>query len=69
MKNNLLSRFVFRSIVLFIGESCFMRKIIIEIDVVYFKLDKVGLIKYRKNCRKILRLLIIFIYFLRRFNW
>ena len=46
-----------------------MRKTIIEIDVVHFKLDKVGLTKYRKNCRKTLRSLIIFTYFLRRFNW
>lgn len=51
MKNNLLSRFVFRSIVLSIGESYLVRKTIIEIDVVHFKLDKVGLTKYRKNCR------------------
>lgn len=49
MKNNLLSRFVLRSIVLSIGESCLMRKTIIEIDVVHFKLDKVGLTKYRKK--------------------
>lgn len=69
MKNNLLSRFVFRSIVLSIGESCLMRKTIIEIDVVHFKLDEVGLTKYRKNCRKTLRSLIIFTYFLRRLNW
>lgn len=69
MKNNLLSRFVFRSIVLSIGESYLVRKTIIEIDVVHFKLDKVGLTKYRKNCRKTLRSLIIFTYFLRRLNW
>lgn len=49
MKNNLLSRFVFRSIVLSIGESCLMRKTIIEIDVVHFKLDKVGLKKLQEN--------------------
>lgn len=69
MKNNLLSRFVFRSIVLSIGESYLVRKTIIEIDVVHFKSDKVGLTKYRKNCRKTLRSLIIFTYFLRRLNW